>query len=138
MRGQSVFNSRARQVVRYDEMLAAVAQVTDEARAPVFVVTGKRDAALLPAPDVRAPVMLNGTEAQALVYGWDGVIAPRTTTGALLSELAGAYQVVGDPFCGYGRAGQIFAAAGRGFVMSDYNASCIGYVALHASRWWPA
>ncbi len=36
---------------------------------------------------------------------------------------------------GYGRAGRIFYEAGKRFVMSDYNASCIGHIAKEWQMW---
>ena len=138
-RGQAIFNGRARQLVKYDEMLDAVATMAQEARVPTYVVTGKRDATRLPLPRAAGNVVLNGTPAKVLVYGSSSVaLREGTPAGDLLAALAAVHLVVGDPFCGYGRAGRVFASHGKGFVMSDYNAQCIGAIALHAARWWPA
>lgn len=68
-----------------------------------------------------------GTPRIALVGGED--------TAKLLARLAGAYDRVFDPCAGYGRAGRIFAQAGKRFTLTDINPRCIGRIALDAPGW---
>ncbi len=53
----------------------------------------------------------------------------------MLFHLAERYNRVGDFTCGYGRVGRIFSGAGKTWVMSDYNPTCIGYIGMNASGW---
>ena len=79
---------------------------------------------------------LNGEPALAILYG--GLSLPNTGSSEdVLIYLARHFRRVGDFMCGYGRAGRVFAADGGSFVLSDCNASCVGYVASHAAEWFP-
>jgi hypothetical protein len=53
----------------------------------------------------------------------------------MLHAIAQRYDTVGDPCCGYGRAGRFFLRAGKRAVLSDFDPHCIGYIAEHAGGW---
>jgi hypothetical protein len=88
----------------------------------------------LPQPDAKLPSRLNGAHCALWTYGLD---IQGGDVMNVLRELACRYDVVGDPMCGYGRTGRVFAQASKHFVMSDYNPYCIGYIAEHAPTWRP-
>jgi len=86
------------------------------------------------------PVRLNGSLAMALGAG--GPLPPEHCRDALavLQWLSSnpEYKRVGDFCCGYGLTGQIFGKAGKSFILSDINPSCIGHVAREAPQWLSA
>lgn len=92
---------------------------------PAVMVTGQHAARRLQ-PERVYKTRLNGDPALALCWGLE-LDNPRN----ILPELADRYAVGGDFCCGYGRTGRAFRDAGGQFVMSDYNLSCIGYIADH-------
>ena len=134
--GLARFNERAGVRTPYPEFIAAVTVTLDTIKRPAVIVTGQRDAALLPIPEQRMETRLNGARAVALIYR---ALLPTHVpdTVKLLHLLADKYQRVGDFCCGYGRAGRIFMGRGKRFTLSDYNPACIGYIAQHAASWCP-
>ena len=146
-RGYDRFVERAGGGSDYAEYVEALSAIASSAEQPFIVVCGKAMTRLLPAPKTTTAVNLNTggkflAEAVALTYrcalprvrvrhpGWTDL-----DTENLLRALARTYRRVGDPCCGYGSTGRIFAESGRSYVMSDINASCIGYIAEHAHKW---
>jgi hypothetical protein len=115
----------------YVEELAWMAEDT---RVPFYLVTGKDILRRLPKPAIAAEGQLRKGGCMIAVYGTD-LPLPAPDTLELLAALAARHQRVGDPCCGYGTAGRIFAERGKTFVLSDVNAKCIGYVARHAPSW---
>ena len=136
--GYDLFADRAGVLDRsFDRYLQAHRDLTDRR---FYLVTGPAIAKLMPPPEM----MLEGrvdsggrdvTHCQVLVYhdrfdeSWDG------STTSLIQALARRYDCVGDPACGYGNTGRLFAAAGKRYVMSDINAGCITYIAEHGEDW---
>jgi hypothetical protein len=103
---------------------------------PTYLVTGRHAVHLLPKPDMLVPMMLNEDEAVAISY------RPGSEAGngyrlaqEFLYTLALRYEVAGDFCCGYGRTGRFFLRSGKRAVLSDFNPSCIGYVAANADSW---
>lgn len=130
--GFAVFNERAGVVgVSYPELIIAVANIILASPVPVVLMWGQKALAKLPEPDQVLPGVLNGGDVSTLVYGasFEGA--------AGLPELASQFNRVGDFMCGYGRSGRVFREAGKAFTMSDYNAGCIGYIAMNAAGWRP-
>src|SRR5262245_57087728 len=114
----------------YSAFLAAISRILQYDSRPAVLVTGKHALPHLPSPAQVLESTLNGDDCLALFYRSEREIVGRfPTTIDLLHWLAERYQCVGDFCCGYGRAGRIFAEHGKQFVMSDYNAECIGYIA---------
>jgi hypothetical protein len=117
----------------YTRLLKSIGVAVATAKIPAILITGKHAIKSL-SPESIAKVTLNNGEAVACLWGykpWVGTI----NTVALLKNLAAEYQRVGDFCCGYGRAGKIFAEAGKRYVMSDLNGECIGYIAAHERTW---
>lgn len=99
-------------------------------------VTGASHVKAYLKPDQIIPVTLNKDRAVVAVYGQPRVtLIENEHTTSLLERLATVYSRVLDPCCGYGRAGRIFAQAGKNFTMSDTNAICVGHIAQHAHEW---
>lgn len=94
---------------------------------PTVLVTGRQSMPYLPMPGHIYPTKLNGADAVALSYSCR--LAHTQTATDILEELAQRFNVVGDFCCGYGRTANIFRNAGKRFVVSDFNPSCIGYIA---------
>jgi hypothetical protein len=133
--GWDTFAQRAGTAQRggYNAAMRGIGGLLRACNKPAVMVTGKHAQAAL-APDSVAPVRLNGGDAVACLWG----VPPwrhRLDASDLLADLAGQYRCVGDPCCGYGRAGRLFAQRGRRFVLSDLNPECIGYIAAHAAGW---
>lgn len=120
----------------YTEYMTAVAEFVEGTSAPVYLVTGKHALAYLPEPATTVPMMLNQDDAIAICYRAGGEVDGRyRNTWEFLAELAGRYEVAGDPCCGYGRTARVFLRAGRQAVVSDMNPLCIGYIAERAHEW---
>jgi hypothetical protein len=127
--GYEEFNRRAG-VVRldYGAFIEAINVIIDAVSIPVIVVLGVRSGKYLRAADLKLPIKLNGAECVAYCFHITE-LPPCSTTVELLNELAQRYMRIGDPNCGYGIAGSVFATWRRSFVLSDYNGQCIAYCA---------
>lgn len=139
-RGFAIFEGRAGVASperTWKAMMTALGDNLVNLGLPTGIVAGADGAKLLPDPDRVVPVKLHGAIADLLCYRLEvtWAIKPVQSTEFVIAQLARRYQVVGDPVCGYGQTGAIFAWAGRRFVMSDFNANCIGYIAKHADSW---
>lgn len=60
-------------------------------------------------------------------WGWDGPLPDRWDK--MLIMLSGHFESIGDPVCGFGNTGLVFALRGKGFVMSDVNAVAVSVTA---------
>jgi hypothetical protein len=111
----------------YSLFLGAVRRLVQYSSLPTILITGQHAVPHLPVPSTIEDTTLNGRPCVQLNYR---IELPQrfANTVELLTYLAGRYRCIGDFCCGYGRAGRIFAEHGRRFVMSDYNATCIGYI----------
>lgn len=85
-------------------------------------------------PDRLQEMDLRTGEGWMAIYGDVGEIEAFRDE-AIIAELAGRFDCVGDFACGYGRTGRIFRRHGKRFVMSDISAECIGFIAGEADRW---
>ena len=117
----------------YSDLLNRVAGDIRESGKPTCLVTGKHAVRSL-TPQHVAPVSLNGGAAVACLWNMQpwGVVYDTTV---LLKRFAQQYGTVADFCCGYGRAGRVFAQAGKRYIMSDFDAKCIGYIAAHEGGW---
>jgi hypothetical protein len=138
--GYDTFNERAgiSDGRTYSMFMNRVGEIVEAAAGPVYLVTGRHAVAKLPTADVVLPMRLNEDEAVAVGYR-PGAEADRTYGVApeFLHALAQRYSTAGDFCCGYGRTGRAFLRSGKRVVMSDVNASCIGYISEHAPSWLP-
>ena len=139
--GFTKFNNRAGVPDKgrtYAAFMRRISEIVDSTGVTMYLVTGKHALPKLPAPDVTLPMMLNQDAALAIGYQ-PGDEAGRTYSIAqeFLYALALQYRKGGDFCCGYGRTGRFFVRAGKSVVLSDYNASCIGYISQHAAEWAP-
>lgn len=102
---------------------------------PAVIITGKHAIHYL-APFEYMPIRLNGDPSNACLWRItpDQFDNPKTEYD-ILNQLVKFYRCIGDPFCGYGRSGRVFAQAGRRFIMSDLNPWCIGYIAKEGDKW---
>ena len=117
----------------YYELLGRVANAIRSVGRPAVMITGRHACATLK-PDSIADATLNSDGVFACLWGmpaWTG----RRDAKEILRRLAVQYQCVGDFCCGYGRAGWTFSGHKKRYILSDINASCIGYIAEHAKEW---
>jgi hypothetical protein len=112
----------------YSTFMARVAEIIRGLSVPVVIVAGKRAVPLLPQPRFVLPTKLNGAPAMAIVYGDIQPWEPGRPAWDILASLSQSYGCIGDFCCGYGRSAKVFADAGKRFVVSDYNAECIGAI----------
>lgn len=128
--GFDTFNRRAeihdqRTYRQFTEKLGAIIEAT---YSPMYIVAGRNAEKQLPPASKEGLLSLNGQPAVVYLYRTD--IMPNVMDAVgLLQWLAQTYSCVGDFCCGYGRTGKMFTLARKRFVMSDYNPSCIGYIA---------
>jgi len=133
--GYKKFSDRAgiEQIRPYTELLERLGREIMEISRPTVLITGKHAVRYL-LPESTVKVILNGSSAVACLWGrfsFNGML----NTVDILKSLACEYQCIGDFCCGYGRAGKIFAQAGKRYVMSDLNPECVGYIAAHERGW---
>lgn len=143
------FVERAGRGCTYEEYLRSIAAVASEAAQPCVLVCGKRALRGLPEPIDAVPVNLNTGGrfiAEAVVVSYRCKVPDvrerhrnwtNMDTENLLHALTEKHNRIGDPCCGYGNTGRVFAEHGRQFVLSDINPMCIGYIAEHAKTWVP-
>lgn len=117
----------------YGDLLALLARAVRESGKPTCIVTGRHAVASLKPAHVAA-VSLNGGAAVACLWNIKPWAVVYDTT-VLLKRFAQEYGTVADFCCGYGRAGRVFAQAGKRYIMSDFDAKCIGYIAAHEGEW---
>jgi len=138
-RGYEEFNRRSgtEDVPPWGAWMSGVSAMLYKESRPAIMVAGQEAGRYLSA-DASLPVLLNGGWARAYLWRLNSFMLPAMVDAKdLLSTLAGSFNMVGDPCCGYGRAGRIFREHGKEFVMSDSNAACVGYIASHAPGWHP-
>ena len=126
---------RPEQVKPFAAFMRDLSEQISAARQPTFLVTGRHALRHL-TPDHVAPLILNGDQAVVAIWRGEPWTQPIDAMD-LLVRLASEYETIGDFACGLGRAGRVFAAAGKRFVLSDLNARCVGYIARHAAEWGP-
>jgi hypothetical protein len=118
------------------DLMSAFIEGALNLNAPLVFVTNRAHHLELPQPNRKVPGRLNG--AHAMLWCYDIEVPGGNVNGSdlqLLDWLARRHECIGDPMCGYGRAGRVFSRRGKHFVMSDYNPNCIGYIAERAASW---
>lgn len=117
----------------YLDLLEIINKGVNRAKKPACVITGKH-AIKYYDPHHAVPVILNGFEAFACLWNMEP-FTEKYNTIELTKKLASEYEVVGDFCCGYGRTGRIFTGLGKKYILSDFDAQCIGYIAQHEASW---
>lgn len=112
---------------RYAAFLAAVNALTTQICRPLVYVTGRHALRLLLSPTAVHPTRLNGAPAVAVTYG-AVECSDWSDATTILASLCARYRCIGDFCCGNGRTAAAAVAAGKRFVVSDYNMRCIGYI----------
>jgi hypothetical protein len=103
---------------------------------PKVLVVGRHAARFWPEPDQLLNGTVNGGNCLIYITGLTVPFKDGIATEVVLEHLAmRPYQRVGDPFCGYGRAGRAFRRQGKGFVLSDLDPRCIGVIARDYASW---
>jgi hypothetical protein len=136
--GYDAFNERAGvdDGRTYQQFMQRVGEIVESARVPTYLVTGRHAVPMLLNPDIILPMMLNEDSAVAIGYRPGPEVERRYgVVPEFLYALAQRYTTVGDFCCGYGSAGRFFLRSGKQAVLSDFNPSCIGYIAAHADGW---
>lgn len=130
MSGFEVFNARANvsDGRTYRQFAQCFASIVASLRVPAFITFGAGAANFMPQTGRVFPIRLNGNDCWCYAYN-NNAHRVALTADELLADLAANYECVGDPVCGYGRAARFFRQAGKRFVVSDYNATCIGAIA---------
>lgn len=138
-RGFDVFKARVEAPVDlpYDAFVERLRDLAMTHAKPVVYVLAKSQLNKY-APDFAVRCSLWGGDAYAGFYRCSlGVpVIPDLTVEKLLGRLAERYDCIGDITAGYGNSGRIFAAAGKRFVLSDFDPRCIGKIAEIADGWY--
>lgn len=136
--GYQTFNERAgiNDGRTFGTFMGRVSEIVESTTCPLYLVTGRHALPKLPDPDVVLPMRLNEDDAVAIGYR-PGPEADRSYGVApeFLHALAQRYDLAGDFCCGYGRTGRFFLRSGKRAVLSDFNSTCIGYVAGMVETW---
>jgi len=136
--GYDIFNKRAgvEAKVPWSAFMQRIGEAIEASKLPVALIAGPEGTKHLPPPRSRQNITLNGSYAVLLAYRLDVPGYAKTVpTTQVIGELAARFGRVGDFCCGYGVTGHIFLARGRTCVLSDHNATCIGYIATQVDRW---
>jgi len=128
--GYEEFALRAGSRVRvdYNQFLKNMRDEVLALDVPTILTAGRVMARVL-MPDCEAKITLNGDECIACIWKmspWDGVKDAEDVIRGLAES---GFDRIGDFCCGYGRSGRIFSEHEKGYVMSDINPHCIGYIA---------
>ena len=125
--GFDTFEGRAGASGRdYASFLAALSNIIMESSLPMVIVAGKKARKYLPEPVEAYSTKLNGAPAAAYCYRIG--LSNYASDMDILAELTRRFDVGGDFCCGYGRTAKAFRDAGKRFVVSDYNPTCIGHI----------
>jgi len=135
--GMKVFNQRAGSPDHVlQDVVAGIAKVVQTETRPIALMCGKQDSKtylkLCPEPQQIKETTLVFHRCSALILTWN-VTSPLnySTNEAVCQSLAAQYNCVGDFVCGYGETARVFRQNQKRFVVSDYNAKCIGHMADH-------
>jgi hypothetical protein len=129
--GFKTFNDRAdiNDGRTYSGFMESISAIVTTVTIPTILLTGPHAKPYLPAPSYKFPLRLNEYRALVYCFHFNGRPPVTKTAAELLHALAQRFDCIGDFCCGYGTAGRIFAQYGKRFVMSDFNAQCIGVLA---------
>lgn len=130
--GAKVFDARVNIAGRtYSDLAAHLSRFITATSKPVVMPVAKSALRLLPPTsqtlDVKLVHQKNGWTVKLGV--WNTYIGAPKTTEEALHTLLDSYDCVGDLFCGYGHTAFVAAERGKRFVVSDYNPTCIGFIA---------
>ena len=136
--GFNKFNDRAGVTSSrtYQGYIASMNDIILKLNVPTVVITGKHALRYWLQPNqMFESKLVHGSNCVALVYNFK-LDRPYASVVDMLPELAAKFNKVGDFNCGYGYTGKIFAGCGKNFVISDYNAKCIGYISNNIKGWF--
>lgn len=126
--GYDVFNERAgASAPEWSVFMRRVGEVIDSTPTPIVLCMGSTAMRYVPRPTVAYQTTLNG--AKAILACWRVTVDNHATAESALDELCQRHDVIGDFCAGYGRTAIVARAHGKRFVVSDHNATCIGYMA---------
>lgn len=135
--GLKVFDERAGSEPQdYKQFMAHLSNLLFNDPRPKVVISGKHAQAMLPEPQELVPVKYLKEKSFAFIYGLSGFGEYEGKDASeILERLARDFHCGGDFFCGYGQTAKRFLQAGKLFVVSDYNAECIGYIRDNWKGW---
>lgn len=126
--GYDEFNRRAGWAgPSWVEFTRRLGEVAATSRAAVCLTAGRQAVPHLPTPDHIYDTSLNG--APALLVCYRLLLERPESAESALDEIATRYTCIGDWCCGYGRTVRAARRHGKRYVVSDHNATCIGYIA---------
>ena len=126
--GFNVFNERVGFAgPTWVDFMNRINTIISETKVPVVITAGKAALRYLEGYTAIYPTSLNG--ANAFLVAWNVTIEDTSSAEAATQEICERFNVIGDWCCGYGRTAHYAKEAGKRFVVSDYNAQCIGYIA---------
>lgn len=111
----------------WGELNARIGWMIRMADIPIVMTAGKAALKQLPDPDNVYDTDLNGNA--ALLVCWGTKLWNYGTAQDAIHDLADRFDCIGDMFAGYGRTASIATHYGKRWVMSDYNARCVGVMA---------
>jgi hypothetical protein len=136
--GAKVFDKRAGVGERrFSGLTKSLSEVITSLTTPIILITGGWGLTSLPKPDSmlksRIPTDGVGALEECYIFGYRTEIPEFDRRTGLIPVLATKYDCLGDFFCGYGNVALEAHKQGKRFIVSDYNAECIGYIAQYFS-----
>lgn len=137
-RGFDVFEKRAgakeEEGRNHRNFVKKVMQMLSEWKHPAVLFHGKEILNEVSGHDARFESTLYGGDCMVSVYNCRTM--PEFKTDLEINQwLTDKSRVLVNPVCGYGRTARLAKEAGKRSIVSDYNASCIGYIRDNWGQW---
>lgn len=139
-KGFNIFNERANinDKRTYELFLNHLSKIINNTDIPLVILCGKTSTKRLPKPFKKQQVINSYLKTNypfnALFYNFE-TVPEFTNTKDFFSWGVYNFDCVGDFMCGYGLTGKHFLKNDKSCVLSDYNKTCIGYIAETMEGW---
>jgi hypothetical protein len=128
--GAKVFDARVGIPNRtFSQLTKRLSELILQTKTPVILSCGQWGKRDLPTPSWSMRADLKGTVGKCYLFGYRANKPELQNDLSLMTYLALRYNRLGNWFCGYGNIAFEAIKHGKTFVISDYNAECIGYIA---------
>lgn len=125
--GAKIFDERAGISGRkFTDLTQRISDLIESLTIPIVLTTGAWGLKMLPKADYAIDANIKTSaigKCHILYYRTEALDSEN-----LISQVVAKGNVIGDWFCGYGNLAIEAHKQGKRFIVSDYNAECIGYI----------